>query len=105
MSVHLEDLLTKALAGAPVVHLPVESGTHVRRHDHSTVLRTGSPLPLQTDAPDSAAAVVVCGGWWPWHLLVQHLRVPGLTRCPAGITLDRIDGRRHLVTGDCCRFG
>lgn len=87
------------LAGVPVVRLPVESGTHVRRSDHSTVLTTGDPMPLQTDAPADHAALNAVGGWWPWHLVCQHLRVPMLTGCPDGITVDRIDGRRHLATG------
>jgi len=97
MTVRVEDVVTEVLAGLPVVRLPLESGTHVRRHDHSTRLTTGDPMPLQTDAPDSAVALTVVGGWWPLHLLCQHLR--GLTGCPDGIAVDRIDDRRHLVTG------
>lgn len=91
------DGVDAVLAGVPVVYFPVEDGTHVRRSDHTTVLRDGTPMPLQTDAPDSAVAD--CGGWWPLHLLHQHLR--GRTACPPGIHTDPLDqvGRRWLVTG------
>lgn len=94
-----EDVVGAVLAGLPVVRLPMESGTRVRRSDHSTVLSGGVPMPLQTDAPDNDIALTVVAGWWPWHLVVQHLRVPVLTRCPDRIIVDRIDARRRLVTG------
>lgn len=99
MTVRVEDVVGEVTAGLPVVMVPIESGTHVRRHDHSTVLSTGDPMPLSTDAPDHPVALAVVGGWWPWHLTCQHLRVPVLTRRPDGITVDRLDARRHLVTG------
>lgn len=97
MTSRTKDGVAAVLAGVPVVLVPVESGTHVRRDDHSTVLGGGTPMPLQTDAPDSLIAVTVAGGWWPWHLVCQHLR--GLTGCPDGVLVDSIDARRYLVSG------
>lgn len=89
----------EVLTGLPVVGLPWGHGAHVRRSDHSTRLSTGDPMPLQTDAPDHPVALAVVGGWWPWHLLVQHLRVPVLTGCQDGVTVDRVHDGRWLVTG------
>jgi len=89
------------LAGLPLVGLPWGHGDHVRRSDHSTVLRTGEPMPLQTDAPDDPVALAICSGWWPWHLTCQHLRVPVVIGCPDRITVEDLEGDRSrlLVTG------
>lgn len=98
MSVRVEDTMAQVLAGMPVVRLPWGHGTHVRRSDASTMMSTGDPMPLLTDAPDHPVALAVVGGWWPWHRICQHLRVPVVACLPAGITVDRIDGHRWLVT-------
>lgn len=88
-----------AAVGVPTVGLPWGHGTHVRRSDHSTVLSTGEPIPLQTDAPESALALATLGGWWPWHRLCQAIRVPVLTGLPDGITAEDLGDGRWLVTG------
>lgn len=88
------------LAGIPTVGLPWGHGDR-RQVVSGQTTRDGWPIMIGTDSPDAPAAITVCGGVWPWHLLCQAIRVPVLAGLPDGITVEDLadDGRRLLVTG------
>jgi len=91
---------TKTRQDLPVVGLPWGHGVdyrEVRTDERCT--RAGTPLVLLTESPDSDVARQVCGGHWDWHLLAQHLRVPVVADLPDGMSVDRVDDCRLIVSG------